>query len=175
MKENDVRETAPQLWQPLHEEFRFTLDVAADERNALCERFCTQFGTCYEPGTDLHDWDERDGLLYPWEGESVWCNPPFSDIYPWICKAWGEFRSARSIVMLVPANRTEQAWWQKGVAPFVKANEFSVRWPAKRQHFLVNGEPCWKRDKAGELILTKKGKKQRSSPKFACALVIWRP
>ena len=172
MKENDVRETSPSLWQPLHEEFRFTLDAAASHGNALCPLYYTESGLYLRPGpTEVSG--AINGLTGSWEGERVWCNPPFSELEAWTDKAWQQWDRAELIVMLVPANRTEQPWWQKNVAPFIKRPCFDVRWPAKRQHFLVGGEPCWKRDKAGELILTKKGKRQRSSPKFACSLLIW--
>lgn len=177
MKENDVRETPPSLWNPLNEEFSFTLDAAASHENALCRLYYTEAGLWEQDDDGPAELDPSvDGLTGSWEGESVWCNPPFSELEAWTDKAWSEFGTGcvESIVMLVPANRTEQGWWQKNVAPYLKHPNLEVRWPARRQHFLVNGEPCWKRNKAGELVLTKKGKKQRSAPKFACALLIWK-
>ncbi len=36
----------------------------------------------------------------------MFCNPPYSDIYPWLAKA----REAAVAVFLVPA-RTDTAWW----------------------------------------------------------------
>lgn len=77
----------------------FTLDVAAAPHNAKCERFYAA---------------EDDGLSQPWVGR-VWCNPPYSDCGAWVQKAWLEwFRPGGPdlIVMLLPANRVEQAWWQ---------------------------------------------------------------
>lgn len=56
-----------------------------------------------------------DGLKQPWRGR-VWCNPPYSDIVPWVGKAWtsmAEQRGPDLIAMLLPCNRTEQSWWQE--------------------------------------------------------------
>lgn len=97
----DDRATPPELFDPLNERFRFTIDVAASAHNTKCERFYSI---------------EDNGLEQSWAGERVWCNPPYSDIRPWVAKAWGS--CAELVVMLVPANRTEQAWWQDLIEPF---------------------------------------------------------
>ena len=97
----DNRATPPEVFGPLHERFGFTLDACALPSNAKLPRFVTP---------------EENGLTVSWAGERVWCNPPFSDIYPWVAKANAE-RMADLIVMLLPANRTEQRWWQELVEP----------------------------------------------------------
>lgn len=100
----DDRSTPNALWMPLMLEFGFTLDAAASKRNAKCARFYTR---------------ETDGLLHSWRGERVWCNPPFSRLEPWVAKAWFEMRAGCDlIVMLLPANRCEQRFWQQYVEPF---------------------------------------------------------
>lgn len=91
----DDRRTPRSLFDPLHEEFEFTVDVAASSENALLERFY-----------DL----ESDGLAQSWEGERVWCNPPYSNIAAWVDRAADG--DADLVVMLLPANRCEQGWWQ---------------------------------------------------------------
>jgi phage N-6-adenine-methyltransferase len=101
--EVDDRTTTAEMFAPLDARFRFTIDVAASPANARCDRFYTV---------------EDDGLAQSWAGESVWCNPPYSDIRPWVAKAWAEHPLTRSIVMLLPANRTEQGWWQDLVEPY---------------------------------------------------------
>lgn len=80
-----------------------TRDVAAAPHNAKCPRYFTR---------------DDDGLAQSWAGERVWCNPPFSDLRPWVVKAWQESRGCPVIVMLLPANRCEQRWWQELVEPF---------------------------------------------------------
>lgn len=97
----DDRRTPRTLWDPLNERYCFTLDVAASQENALCDRYYTAV---------------EDGLAQSWAGETVWCNPPFSDIRPWVAKTWDD--PADIVVMLLPANRTEQGWWQDLVEPF---------------------------------------------------------
>jgi len=100
----DDRETDPVLFVELERRFGpFSIDVAAAGHNAKCERF-------YDLATD--------GLRQSWKGESVWCNPPYSNIEPWVAKAWAETENCHCIVMLLPNNRCEQRWWQRRVEPF---------------------------------------------------------
>ncbi|MGH7634415.1 MAG: DNA N-6-adenine-methyltransferase [Gemmatimonadaceae bacterium] len=100
----DDRRTPLTLFGPLNERHQFTLDAAASAANALCPKF-------YDRDTD--------GLLWPWKGERVWCNPPFSRLEPWIAKAWREMREGcEVVVMLLPANRCEQRFWQTQIEPF---------------------------------------------------------
>lgn len=93
----DDRHTPPRLFtEALARWGPFSVDVAASASNALCARYFTR---------------EDDGLRKSWDGERVWCNPPFSDLAPWCAKAWDS--SADIVVMLLPANRTEQPWWHR--------------------------------------------------------------
>lgn len=100
--EVDDRATTPEVFDPLEDRFGFTVDVAASERNRKVDRFYTV---------------EDDGLAQSWAGERVWCNPPYSNIGEWVEKVWAE-QDAELVVMLLPANRTEQTWWQTMVEPF---------------------------------------------------------
>lgn len=52
-----------------------------------------------------------DGLTAPWEG-SVWCNPPYSDIAPWMAKM-----AAHGNGIALVFARTETAWWFDSVWP----------------------------------------------------------
>jgi len=97
----DDRATTWEDFTPLHERYRFTVDVAASERNTKLPRFYTR---------------ADDGLAQSWASERVWCNPPFSSIRPWVEKAWAE-TVADLVVMILPANRTEQGWWQELIEP----------------------------------------------------------
>ena len=55
--------------------------------------------------------EEENGLMQPWLG-SVFVNPPFSHIAPWVETAIEEVLQRRVdvVVMLLPS-RTDQAWW----------------------------------------------------------------
>lgn len=149
----DERQTSPEVFDPLHGRFRFTIDAAALPRNAKLERFWTP---------------EEDALRQSWAGERVWCNPPYSNIEPWVEKAHGEWLlSARPqwegpelIVMLVPANRTEQGWWQRQVEPYLRERRtgFRVEFLPGRLRFIAFD--------ADQI-------KPNERPPFGCALLIW--
>ncbi|MGE0178099.1 MAG: DNA N-6-adenine-methyltransferase [Phycisphaerales bacterium] len=150
----DDRGTDPEFFARMVERFGpFTIDVAAAPHNAKCERYYTI---------------DDDGLVQPWAGERVWCNPPYSDIGAWVRKAWVEFMSpsnpAELIVMLLPANRTEQRWWQEEVEP-----HRDDRWhpdEVLRVEFLP-GRMRFIRPGADSI-----GPNER--PPFGCCLLIWR-
>ena len=109
----DDRRTPSSLFDPLNEEFKFTLDAAASADNALCEHFYSL---------------DSDGLTSSWVGHSVWVNPPYSDCGAWVRKAWAEFIvGCPSIVMLLPANRCEQVWWQNDIEPFRDGKGYGLR------------------------------------------------
>lgn len=145
----DDRRTPPELFDPLHAEFRFTLDAAATAENTKLKRWC-----------------RTDGLVESWRGERVWCNPPYSDIGPWVEKAWHELMKGgcECVVMLLPANRTEQRWWQEHIEPYrdaasmVSRIQLHVRFLRGRQRF---DRPGW----------TKPAKGDR--PPFGLCLLIW--
>lgn len=92
--------TPPAIFDPLDEEFDFTLDVCASEENAKCDRYYTE---------------DDDGLEQPWHG-TVWGNFPYGrGIGRWVEKAIRESRRGVTIVMLVPA-RTDSIWFQQLIA-----------------------------------------------------------
>lgn len=88
-------ETPQELFNELDQEFNFTIDVCADNRNKKCKRFYTK---------------EENGLLQNWNNEIVWCNPPYGrKIGEWVKKAE---ESNATVVMLLPA-RTDTKWFHK--------------------------------------------------------------
>lgn len=137
-------------WRP------FNLDAAAAEHNAKAPRYYTR---------------EQDGLSQPWEG-NVWCNPPYSDCGAWVRKAWDEWSTRRRIqrppfwsgpeliVMLLPANRVEQGWWQDHVEPFRDrpGSPLRVEFLRGRMRF---DRPGWTKPEKGD------------RPPFGCCLLIW--
>lgn len=148
----DDRRTPRSLFDPLNEEFGFTLDVAASDENALTPVYYTL---------------EENGLEQPWFG-NVWCNPPYSDLRPWVEKAAQEWRANGSgfggleaIVMLLPANRTEQAWWQDVIEPGRRRHEIETRFLRGRLRF-----------DTPDFDYSKQPKGNR--PPFGVVLVIWR-
>lgn len=145
----DDRRTPADVFNPLDAAHRFTLDVAASAKNAKCERYFTR---------------DTDGLLRSWKGERVWCNPPFSRLEPWVAKAWGEMRDGcELVVMLLPANRCEQKFWQAWVEPF--RDRDPVDGIVLRSRFL-SGRP---RFTAPDAPIPHKGDR----PPFGCVLLTW--
>ncbi len=61
-----------------------------------------------------------DGLSREW-GKAVFCNPPYSDIAPWVKRSYNHAVKGNIVVMLLPANRTDRLWWHEYC---MKANEF---------------------------------------------------
>ncbi len=146
IESRDDRATDPDLFAALHAEFRFTVDAAASPENAKLERFFSI---------------ENSGLENSWAGERVWCNPPYSNIGPWVENAWRWWRHSELIVMLLPANRTEKRWWQDHVEPSRDRtfSPLSTRFLPGRPRFVRPG-------------MTKAGPNER--PPFGCVLLIWR-
>jgi len=144
----DDRTTHPDDFARWHERFRFTIDAAASATNARLPRFWTA---------------EADALQQDWRGDRVWCNPPYSEIEPWVAKAHHESaRGCPLTVMLLPANRTEQGWWQRQVEPFRDGPDFRLRvsFLPGRLRFILPGT-------------TDVLPNQR--PPFGCCLLIWGP
>lgn len=97
----DDRGTPAALFAELDMQHAFTLDVAASKSNAKCKKFFTI---------------KENGLEQSWGGEVVWCNPPYSNIGEWVFKAINEtLCDCPKVVLLLPANRCEQAWWQDAI------------------------------------------------------------
>ena len=132
----------------------FTLDVAAAAHNAKAPKFYTR---------------EDDGLTQDWHG-NVWCNPPYSrikgvtDLGAWVAKAWAEWSEPTEhltrITMLVPANRTEQTWWQEQVEPF-RDKDSCLRVEFLRGRMRFDQPEGW--------VVPEKGDR----PPFGLCLLIW--
>lgn len=130
------------LFKKLDEEFIFTLDACATPLSAKCGRYFTK---------------ADDGLKQPWDGERVFCNPPYDNIEAWVEKAWREANPLT--VMLVPA-WTDRKWWQNHVEPFRDdTSKLKTRFLPGRIRF---GSPS---DITGE---------NAGSPSFWCCLLIFR-
>lgn len=101
-------QTPSSLFDPLDDEFHFTLDVCASKENAKCEKFFSE---------------EDDGLKQSWSGNICWMNPPFKTKKIWIQKAYNESLNGATVVCLVPA-RTNTNWFHdyclKGEIRFVR-------------------------------------------------------
>lgn len=91
----DLWQTPVEIFNTLNDEFWFTRDVAASEENSLCNECITE---------------EDNAITEAW-GAVNWCNPPYSDITPWVKKAIEQHRHGRTTVMLVPSD-TSVKWFK---------------------------------------------------------------
>lgn len=92
-------ETPQDFFDKLNAEFNFTLDPCANEQNAKCKKFYTI---------------EQDGLIQNWQGETVFCNPPYGrELSKWVAKCYKESRKPNTtVVMLIPA-RTDTRYFHQ--------------------------------------------------------------
>ena len=95
-KRNGVWVTPRSFFEPLRAEFDLKIDAAAAIDNAMLpDFFCAGI---------------RDAFKQDWNGQRVWCNPPYGrkDIYRWVerCANGG----ASVVVALLPA-RTDTRWF----------------------------------------------------------------
>lgn len=97
----DQWETPADLFRKLNDEFHFTLDPCADEKNHKCEKYFTK---------------EQNGLIQDWSEDVVFCNPPYGrNIGEWVKKAFESVSAhththTHTVVMLLPA-RTDTKWF----------------------------------------------------------------
>jgi phage N-6-adenine-methyltransferase len=87
--------TPQDLFDELHSEFEFELDVCATADNAKCERYFSV---------------DQNGLEQEWRGV-CWMNPPYGDaIKQWVTKAHESALAGATVACLVPA-RVDTGWW----------------------------------------------------------------
>ena len=91
----DLWQTPKAIFNKLDLEFNFSCDVAASLENKLC---------------DLSYGEMENALNQQWF-DNNWCNPPYSDITPWVNKAIEQHSFGRTTVMLVPAD-TSVKWFK---------------------------------------------------------------
>lgn len=121
----------------------------------------------------------QNGLKLPWRSparignSTVFVNPPFSDIEPWIKRAWDAIAwECTLIAMLIPASRTEQLWWQELVEPWRDRGPRRICHPSSdksvtlRSHFPPGGRTRF--GHPGNPLGFGVG-----SPPFTCVLLVW--
>lgn len=93
----DLWQTPQALFDYYDKRFSFEFDVAASYANSLCENY---YGIEHDSLSDGCSWDGPN-----------WCNPPYSDIKPWVDKAVEQMRYGNLTVMLIPAD-TSVKWFK---------------------------------------------------------------
>lgn len=111
--------TPPEIFDPLHAEFDFTLDPCATAETAKVPRYYTE---------------ADDGLSKSWAGERVFMNPPYGrEIYAWTRKARMEQSAGALTVGLLPAS-CDLKWWHEDVVGHAE-----VRYIRGRVRYLTGG------------------------------------
>ncbi|EPA4174915.1 DNA N-6-adenine-methyltransferase [Escherichia coli] len=100
---SDDWRTPYRLFHNLHREFNFSLDGAATEHDALLPRFTD----------DIHN--------QSWDGERVFCNPPYSDTKTFLVKA----SEADLAVFLIPY-RPQTIYWLKHIFTNLLCHEIRI-------------------------------------------------
>lgn len=118
MERGELRQcagTPKYLFRRLHEEYRFDIDICANEFNAK-----------------LPVWvgEEENSLFYTWEGYRVWCNPPYNKIPYWLYKC----QEPEFIAYLLPV-RADRIWWMR-FKPMAECHYFVGESPHQRVQFV---------------------------------------
>lgn len=101
----DQTRTPAWLFKALDQEFHFQLDVAALPETALCQQYLT-------PTINALAVNWGDFLSPVKRAPWVWCNPPYSDIGPWLEKALIEQMNGIGTVFLIPLDKSAK-WYEK--------------------------------------------------------------
>lgn len=98
---NDLWATPQYIFDWLNEEFHFEMDAAANENNYKCNFFINE---------------AMNALIRNWSiyARSIWLNPPYSNPYPWVKKAYEESLKGGTIVCLLPADISTK-WFHEWV------------------------------------------------------------
>lgn len=116
-----------------------------------------EFGLSLDP-CPLNPEPEKDGLAMDWTGETVFCNPPWSDIQPWVDKA---LVSNCLTVFVLPA-RTDTAWFQK-----LANSGAELRFFRKRVHFIR--ETVKKNPTDGTLVAIVRNVQKQTGGEYPCS------
>lgn len=124
---------------------KFDLDVCALGATAKADRY--------------YSLDERGENCLELDWTTLnWCNPPFSNITPFVEKAAEQARCGRTTYMIMPASpETGYVRLAKSLADTI------IEMPYRIQFTRANGEP----------FLDGKGKPQ--SPQFSCLIAVFTP
>lgn len=193
----DVRETPASFFDPLHTKNDYTVDACAVPSNTKCQVFYSPAGLYfkYEDGSvaRVDGAGDVDGLTGRYDGQRVWCNPPFSMFDQWLPWAWKN-SDAELITMLAPGTRQDRPWWQTWVEPYRDGKGAGEIYPtvckdsswmltttycAGRVDFLEDGHPIYQKERKTGVVKCFESGKRKGLPKestamFGCVLLEWR-
>jgi phage N-6-adenine-methyltransferase len=117
LEQKDKWETPIHIFKKLDKEFHFTLDPCCEPHTAKCKKYYTV---------------EDDGLSKDWSGETVFCNPPYSNgnIDRWMEKCFIESNRPNTTVVALIAISGSAKWWHDYIL-----NKGELRFVARRVKF----------------------------------------
>lgn len=141
IEHKDRWRTPDNIFHALDAEFGFYLDAAAEKENALCAHYLTE---------------KANALSCDWTSYgTIFCNPPYSNITPWIQKAEEQCKKqCQPVVMLLPAD-ISTGWFSRALH---SADEIRL---------IIDGRLSFLSSATGE-----RGKTGNSKGSI---LIIWRP
>ena len=123
-KSSDERETPNDLFIPLFREFHFERDLAASDELHKLTTYYTK---------------ENSAFKYQWTG-SNFCNPPYSDIKPWLRYAT---QQKALVVFILPCDTSTQ-WFHKYLWDKINhkpRTNVQLRFPEGRYKFSNTNSP----------------------------------
>lgn len=99
--DRDSWTTPPDFWAAVNGRFDFTLDACATAFNSKCQMY-------WSPEVDAlsFEWSKMAGFH-----RTIWCNPGFSNLTPWMLRAAGAARGNCTVCVLSHASHTAR-WAQ---------------------------------------------------------------
>ena len=99
LNKRDSWRTPHKVFEYFNKKYGFKLDIASSIDNHLCEKYLTE---------------KDDALNFNVEtileqGDYIWCNPPYSNVNPWVNKAKENKSKGFGTVMLLK-NDTSTKW-----------------------------------------------------------------
>ena len=96
--------TPPEFWSVIDREFSITVDGAANAGNHLCDVW-------YGPGSPRGD-DFINPMIPP-QNETIYINPPFGKMMPWVLAAYRATINGRGNCVLMMARCAPSTrWWR---------------------------------------------------------------
>jgi phage N-6-adenine-methyltransferase len=86
------------FYDGLNNRYNFTLDPCATAQNTKCPKFYTQ---------------QDDGLSQDWGGNTVYVNPPYSNVKVWVEKALKESKKPDTTIVMLVAARTDTKFFHE--------------------------------------------------------------
>lgn len=114
--DRDCWRTPPEVFRWLDRRFNFDIDLAASDENTMVKPIQLANGSIIR----RHFAIENDSLKLPWHkfARTAFCNPPYSDIDPWLKKAEVEAGLGLTTAFVIPAPNGEDRYGESvfGVA-----------------------------------------------------------